>query len=65
MTNREVVNLYLERFCAGDVDGLQPLFAADLQFDGTFHQYHSKSEYMESLRKDPPEKNTYKVLSYD
>lgn len=63
MTNHEVVMLYLERFCAVDIEGLQPLLAPNLKFDGTFHRYHSRSEYIEDLRKNPPEKSSYKVLS--
>jgi hypothetical protein len=54
---------YLKRFCAGDIDGLEPLLAADLNFTGTFHTYHSASEYLDSLRRNPPEKCGYKVLS--
>lgn len=54
---------YLRCFCAGDIDGLPPLLAADLMFSGTFHTYGSASEYLDSLRSDPPEKCKYKVLS--
>lgn len=54
---------YLKCFCAGDIDGLGPLLAADLSFTGTFHTYGSASEYLCSLRSDPPEKCEYNVLS--
>jgi hypothetical protein len=54
---------YLRCFRAGDIDGLEPLLAADLSFTGTFHTYHSASEYRNSLRSDPPEKCGYEVLS--
>ena len=54
---------YLRCFCAGDIDGLEPLLAADLHFTGTFHNYGSAGEYLDSLRNDPPEKCGYKVLS--
>ena len=63
MTNREVAMKYLRCFCAGDVDGLEPLLAPDLIFEGTFHTYHSDAEYLDSLRNDPPERCGYKVLS--
>ena len=54
---------YLRCFCAGDVDGLAPLLAADLRFAGTFHNSGSAAEYLDSLRNDPPEKCDFKVLS--
>ena len=63
MTNRDVAMEYLRCFCAGDIDGLSRLLAADLRFSGTFHTYASASEYLDSLRSDPPEKCEYKVLS--
>ena len=63
MTNREIALEYLKRFCAGDVEGLEPLLAPDLRFAGTFHTFRSASEYLDSLRHDPPEQCPYKVLS--
>jgi hypothetical protein len=63
MTNQEIALEYLRCFCAGDIDGLEPLLDAKLHFSGTLHTYHSASEYMESLRNDPPEANNYKLIS--
>lgn len=63
MTNREVAMEYLRCFCAGDIGGLLPLLAADLRFSGTFHDYGSASEYLDSLWSDPPEQCKYNVLS--
>lgn len=63
MTNREVAMEYIRYFCAGDIDKLEPLLSPDLSFTGTFHTYHSGAEYLDSLRKEPPEKSGYKVLS--
>ena len=54
---------YLKRFCAGDIDGLEPLLAPNLRFAGTLNTYSSTSEYLDSLRGDPPEKCGYKVVS--
>jgi ketosteroid isomerase-like protein len=54
MTNRDIALEYLRCFCAGDIDGLVPLLATDLSFKGTFHTYGSASEYVDSLRSDPP-----------
>ena len=54
---------YLRCFCAGDIDGLEPLLATDLRFTGTFHAYGSASEYLNALRRDPPEQCGYRVMS--
>jgi hypothetical protein len=63
MTNQEIALEYLRCFCTGDIDGLEPLLDAKLHFSGTLHTYHSASEYIESLRNDPPEANNYKLIS--
>ncbi len=63
MNNREIAIEYLRCFCAGETHRLESLIATDLNFVGTFHTYHSASEYLESLRHDPPEKCEYKILS--
>ncbi len=54
---------YLRCFCAGDVDGLEPLLANSLCFNGTLHTYGSAREYTDALKNDPPEKCGCKVLS--
>ena len=36
---------YLRCFCAGDVDGLEPLFADDLCFEEPFRSYASAADY--------------------
>lgn len=65
MTNQDVAMEYIRCFCAGDIDGLEPLLATELSFTGTNHTYAyaSASEYLNSLRNDPPEECGYEVLS--
>lgn len=63
MTNPEIAKEYLRCFCEGDIVGLEPLLAPDLHFIETFHAFHSREEYIESLRNNPPEKCECKVLS--
>jgi hypothetical protein len=62
-SNEDLAIQYLEAFCAGDVNGMEPLLADDLNFRGPFHTFRSASEYMDSLRSDPPEKGGFKILS--
>ena len=63
MDNREVAMESLRCFCAGDVSGLASLLAEDLVFRGPFHQFSSRDAYLDSLKKDRPEKCDYRVLS--
>ena len=54
MTNREIALLFLNRFCAGDIEGLVPLLTADLQFQGPLFEFDTADEYLSRLRNDPP-----------
>ena len=63
MSRRDAVRKFLDRFCAGDIDGLEPLLAEDLQFSGPFYHFGSRYAYIQSLRDDPPEKCGHKILS--
>ncbi len=63
MTNRDVVEAYLRCFCGGDVDGMAPLLATDLSFTGTLHFYRSAAEYLDDLRRDPPEPSVCRFVS--
>ncbi len=63
MNNRDVTMEFLRCFCAGDINGLVPLLAEDLQFTGPFHHLSSSDAYLDSLKNDPPEKCGYRVLN--
>ena len=63
MNNREVAMEFLRYFCAGDVDGLGSLLAEDLRFNGPLYQFSSRVAYLDSLRSDPLEQCSYRVLS--
>lgn len=54
---------FLRCFCAGDIDGLVPLLARDLKFTGTLHNFASAADYLDGLRRDPPQPCGYRVLS--
>ncbi len=63
MSAREVAMEFLRCFCAGDIEGLAPLLASDLEFKGPFHQFSSSESYLACLRSDPPEKCSFRVIS--
>ena len=63
MNNRDIALEYIKSFCNANINALKPLLATDLQFKGPFHTFDSAEDYLESLRKDPPEKCQYNILS--
>jgi hypothetical protein len=63
MDKRELALSFIERFCAGDVAGLERLLAPDLSFRGPLLRCESAAAYLESLRADPPGRCGYRVLA--
>lgn len=63
MSHRDTAISFIERFCDGDVASLEPLLAADLKFNGPFHQFESRDAYLAVLKDDPPEKCEFQVVS--
>ena len=63
MTNRNVALRFLERFSAGDIDGLGSLLAPDLRFEGPHHRCSSAHDYLSRLRADPPTRSGIDIIS--
>lgn len=63
MGNQDIALKYIKSFCNANINALEPLLAADLRFTGPFRTFKSAEDYLESLRKDPPEKCQYNILS--
>ena len=63
MINRDVALEFLRCFCAGNVDGLAPLLAEDFQFNGPLFEFGSKDAYLDSLKVDPLERCSHRILS--
>jgi ketosteroid isomerase-like protein len=55
MTHRELALEFIRRFCSGDVEGLTSLLAEDLELQGPRRCFRSRADYLEALRRDPPE----------
>ena len=53
---------FAEAFCGADLDQLETLLAEGFYLDGTLSQYRSRTEYIDALRRDPPERGKCKVL---
>jgi hypothetical protein len=60
---RDPAIAFVERFCAGDIEGLAELLAPDPRFSGTLHSYDSAGAYLRALRRDPPEACPFEILS--
>ena len=63
MGHREQALEFVRRFAAGDVDGLEPLLAEDLQLFGPYLQVDSRAAYLSALRSAPPEPCSVHILS--
>jgi hypothetical protein len=63
MNNQEVALEFIERFCAGDINGIEHLLSADLRFRGPFYEFNSAEEYITSLLSNPPERCGFNILS--
>ena len=63
MNNRDVAIEFVKHFCAGEINDLVPLLAAELQFTGPFYQFGSADAYLDSLRNGPPEQCGYRLIS--
>jgi hypothetical protein len=58
----ELAERYMDSFFGrAPLEAMTTLFADDLVFEGPFHQFISAREYMDMLRRDPPE-NAHYVL---
>ena len=63
MNKQEMALTFIERFCKGDIDGIEPLLAPDMKFRGPFYAFNSAQEYLASLRNDPPVRSGFEILS--
>lgn len=63
MKSLELARKYMEIFFSGgDIEELSQILAKDLVFEGPFYRFNSAKDYLESLRKDPPEGMEYDLL---
>ncbi len=45
-----------------NMDDLRPLLTDDYEFDGPFYQFDTAKDYINSLKKNPPEDFEYEIL---
>lgn len=62
MQAKAIAIRYLELFCSGRVDELEPLLAPNLRFEGPFHRSETASDYLDALRKSPPKDCRFELL---
>ncbi len=63
MNNRDAALAFLECFCDGNVEGMEPLLDARLQVKGPLHRFNSRAGYLDSLKASPPQACEYQVLN--
>ncbi len=62
-SNRETAMAFLEFVCAENIEGLTFLLNESLQVSGPLHEFDSRTQYLDSLRADPPDPSNYQVLN--
>jgi hypothetical protein len=63
MNKQEMALTFIERFCTGDLEGIESLLAPDLKFRGPFYSFDSAQEYLACLRNAPPVRSGFEILS--
>ncbi len=49
---------FLRAFCAGEIDVINSLLTDDFRFEGPLYVCDTRTEYIRSLRGDPPESDS-------
>lgn len=62
MQNPTVVDEYLDHFCSGNIDGVESTLAHGFRLRGPLFEFDSREAYIQSLRDNPLEKASYRIL---
>ena len=63
MSKPSAIQIYMDVFFGGkDPERLKEVFRDDLLFEGPFYTFQSASDYIESLKKDPPVGVDYEII---
>ncbi|MEJ2179770.1 MAG: nuclear transport factor 2 family protein [Gammaproteobacteria bacterium] len=63
MTPQELALRYMEIFFSGkEFDRLEDILHEDCKFRGPFNQFNSALDYIASLKADPPQNCSYKII---
>lgn len=63
MTPLKLANRYMEIFYGEkSIDSLSDIFAEEFSFNGSFHEFSTSAEYIESLKSNPPVGLEYKII---
>ena len=63
MRNRTVVDEYLDYFCGANIDGVESTLADTFCLRGPLFEFDSREAYIQSLRDNPLEKASYRILA--
>lgn len=63
MTPLELALVYMDcLFETGDFDHLRTYLDDNLRFEGPLYRYESADDYINALKRDPPDNFSYKIL---
>jgi hypothetical protein len=63
MTPLQLANRYMEIFYGeGPIERLSGIFSEEFSFKGPYHEFNTSTEYIESLKSDPPVGLGYKII---
>ncbi len=62
MSNRDVAVSFVQAFCYGDINALEAVLAEEFSLRGPLFDFHSKSDYIESLRADGMDRGECEIL---
>jgi len=61
--NKSTALEFINAFCETDLEALESLLSEDLQFVGSFFQFNTREEYINSLKNGALEKSHYALIS--
>ena len=59
----EIAKEFISRFTTGNIEGLEELLQEDLYFKGPLLKCNTRTDYLDSLRDNPPNSSEFKILS--
>ncbi|MCW8930126.1 MAG: hypothetical protein OQL19_07825 [Gammaproteobacteria bacterium] len=63
MSPLKLANRYMEIFYGGEsIDTLASIFSDEFSFKGPFYEFNTATEYIKSLKVDPPREVRYKII---
>lgn len=63
MSDQQIAREFIQTFCTGDIEALEPLLDPALIFHCPLASFDSRQAYLDRLNADPPVPGEHKILS--